>query len=346
MASNTSSAENITMQESDVLACAFAQWYGQFKQVTFKSEIIPLSEEFVRFLLSDGIYMPALGGERDGDDSSLEDEPPGGSDSDDDSTDGEVRNTFPEVEEQINAAIARLGGAVLPKLNWSAPKDATWVQSTMKCSKAHEVIMLLKASDYVSHDLCHSFDHCSTSRTRPDEFTLVLRRWHELYESSEFRCFVADSTLLAISQRDTAGFYEHLVDQSERDTLEQTIRGFFEQHVQGHFLLPRYVFDVYVAAPPQRKVRLMDFSPWGPSTDQCLFDWSELEGLAAAAPVASATGKAPEFRVVMDESERRGKAERYSQMPLELAQLSAGEGVDDFIKKADKLLEKKEKEEQ
>ena len=29
---------------------------------------------------------------------------------------------FPELEAAIDAAIARLGGSVLPKLNWSAPK--------------------------------------------------------------------------------------------------------------------------------------------------------------------------------------------------------------------------------
>lgn len=29
---------------------------------------------------------------------------------------------FPELEAAVDAAIARLGGAVFPKLNWSAPK--------------------------------------------------------------------------------------------------------------------------------------------------------------------------------------------------------------------------------
>ena len=36
--------------------------------------------------------------------------------------DGDAVPRFPHVEAAINAAIARLGGAVLPKLNWSAPK--------------------------------------------------------------------------------------------------------------------------------------------------------------------------------------------------------------------------------
>ena len=35
---------------------------------------------------------------------------------------GEALPSFPEVEAAVNAAIERLGGAVIPKLNWSAPK--------------------------------------------------------------------------------------------------------------------------------------------------------------------------------------------------------------------------------
>ncbi len=34
----------------------------------------------------------------------------------------EALPSFPEVEAAVNAAIERLGGAVIPKLNWSAPK--------------------------------------------------------------------------------------------------------------------------------------------------------------------------------------------------------------------------------
>lgn len=37
-------------------------------------------------------------------------------------------------------------------------QDAVWVSSigSMKCTNADEVILLLKASDAVSHDLCHA----------------------------------------------------------------------------------------------------------------------------------------------------------------------------------------------
>ena len=62
---------------------------------------------------------------------------------------------------------------------------------------------------------CNAFDHCNCSRKRPDVFNLVLRRWHSLHESSEFRVFVRDGQLIGISQRQTSGFFEHLLQEED-----------------------------------------------------------------------------------------------------------------------------------
>lgn len=62
--------------------------------------------------------------------------------------------SFPELETAITAAIATLGGAVCPKLSWSVPRDAAWVNGgTLKCATAGDVMLLLKSSDFVQHDL-------------------------------------------------------------------------------------------------------------------------------------------------------------------------------------------------
>lgn len=340
----------LATREEEVLACATSAWYEHFRSVTFRTEVLSLSEDFVQFLLKDGICLEDSGGDDNASDSSLDEAPTyghsdgncirsGASSSGSSSAGGEKEVGFPELEAQISTAIRRLGGKVLPKLNWSAPKDATWLYGSLQCSTPHEIFTLLKASDFVVHDLCHSFDDCSTTRTRPEQFMLVLRRWHDMNEAGEFRCFVADGVLLGISQRQIAGLFEHLGQQDEADALQREIRRFFEQHISGAFALQRFAFDVYVGAAPKRRVRLVDFSPWAPSTDACLFDWPELMDLATAA--AQKTAGVPEFRVVREETERRGKAERYSQMPLELARLGAGEGVEDFLKKADEFLKQK-----
>ena len=62
--------------------------------------------------------------------------------------------SFPELEAALTAAIEALGGAVCPKLNWSVPRDAEWVNGgTLRCETAGDVMLLLKSSDFVQHDL-------------------------------------------------------------------------------------------------------------------------------------------------------------------------------------------------
>ncbi|CAK9001114.1 unnamed protein product [Durusdinium trenchii] len=231
---------------------------------------------------------------------------------------------FPALEEQVRSAIQRLNGQVLPKLNWSAPKDARWIHGTLKCCNPSEVFTVLKASDFISHDLCNAFDHCFSrphvpDRTRPESFSLILR----------FRTFIRDGRLMAISQRQTSGFFEHLLKEDEVEEIKTAIRNFFEEKVRGRFPLRRYVMDLYVDIPPRRKVWLVDFSPWGPTTEPLLFDWSELRAELRASREEE---EDPVLRVVRDQSECHGKLESFHQVPLELAELNSQEGSMDVVR--------------
>lgn len=317
------------LSEEEVLACSFERWYSTFREHTFRSRILPLSEEAVRYLQADGVRVPrarprrGAAAEEAGSEGSS-DWGDGGSDSDDE--DG-VDPSFPELEADIERAISDLGGAVLPKLNWSAPKDARWISGTgLKCDCVQEIFTLLKSSDFVAHDLAHSFDHCGAAqpaqasqaqgvearRTRPDAFNLVLREWRRVDEAGEFRCFVRGGRLRAISQRHSSIFFEHLVDAEFTGTVVESIVAFFEE----------YAFDVLVGKPPRRKVRLIDFSPWSPSTDPLMYDWDELEALGGdQGNNNSDVNGLPEFRAVQSETDRRAKLENYHCLPLEVAQM-------------------------
>lgn len=45
----------------DVDNCSFDSWYPKFKSHTFKSKILPLSQDFVDYLNAEGIYLPEDG---------------------------------------------------------------------------------------------------------------------------------------------------------------------------------------------------------------------------------------------------------------------------------------------
>ena len=57
-------------------------------------------------------------------------------DDDDDASDDAPQTRFPELHAAIEAAIVRLGGAVFPKLNWSAPKVSAMVCAAQTCGRS------------------------------------------------------------------------------------------------------------------------------------------------------------------------------------------------------------------
>jgi D123 len=167
---------------------------------------------------------------------------------------------------------------VAPKLNWSAPKDATWIsmkKNSMECATPNDIYLLLKSSDFVTHDLEHAFDDCEEDEALKKEdinYVLVLRKWFKVNPSCEFRCFVRERRVVGICQRDLNHF-EFLFPMKEQ--LRETILAYFEKTLKGTFPDNNFVFDIYLPEPHD-KVRLMDINPWAPRTDPLLFSWLEL----------------------------------------------------------------------
>ena len=46
------------MKTEEVLCCSFEQWYPKMKKVTFRSNVLSLSQEFIDYLLADGLVLP------------------------------------------------------------------------------------------------------------------------------------------------------------------------------------------------------------------------------------------------------------------------------------------------
>ncbi|KAJ3057434.1 hypothetical protein HK097_006362 [Rhizophlyctis rosea] len=220
----------ITVQH--ILNCQFSEWHKLFASLTLKSKALPLTEDFVDYLNQDGLFLPLdsnglpqphyehptdsdhnSDGEEDDQEWKKEFEhlnAAGGADESTETSDTEDDQNiphFPDLETSISSAIEELGGAVFPKLNWSSPKDASWIalSGTLKCTNAADVFLLLKSSDFVMHDLSQAFEHCYVGEgrvedlpKRPETFELVLRKWYELSPSMEFRCFVRDGRLIGL----------------------------------------------------------------------------------------------------------------------------------------------------
>uniref|UniRef100_A0A3Q3WFC6 Translation initiation factor eIF2 assembly protein n=1 Tax=Mola mola TaxID=94237 RepID=A0A3Q3WFC6_MOLML len=256
------------MKKEQVVNCQFSVWYPIFKKHTIKSLILPLPQNVIDYLLDDGTLVVS------GSDNNTQQTPANNSDS---NIEEDIQAPeFPEFNSKVLEAINALGGHVFPKLNWSAPRDANWIalNSSLQCQSLSDIFLLFKSSDFITHDLTQPFLLCS-DKDSPDpviNYKMVLRKWSELIPGGEFRCFVKENKLIAISQRDYTQYYQHILKQEEQ--ICQAIQEFFIQHIQYNFLDEDFVLTVFHIL--QGKVWLIDLNPFGEVTESLLFSWGEL----------------------------------------------------------------------
>ena len=184
----------VNATEEDIIDSQFHKWFETFKLVTMKSVIIDLPEEFISYLLQDGVILPTSESNAFGHDELSDDE-----DLIEKGADVHLdRADFSSLTANIMTAIKNLRGEVFPKFNWSAPSDASWLRGgSLKCTDSADIYLLLKSSDRIVFDIENMFNLCEDSKyKRPAVFTLILRKWANLDPAMEFRVFVGQSHIL------------------------------------------------------------------------------------------------------------------------------------------------------
>lgn len=317
----------------------------RYRTSCIRSRIIKLPPEFIQYIREDGIILssddPSAAADDDDDDweptsnafaPPRPDEPEQDSDSEDDDQDSAPsrlppNQRFPELHQKIKDTIAELGGEVAPKLNWSSPRDAAWIsphQNTVKCTSPNDIYLLLKSSNFITHDLDHAFDGTVTTTAASSSSNgatasglgfqpvLVLRSFFTPHQALEFRCFVKQRSLVAIAQRDL-NHYNFL--QRLRPAITARAKDLFDSRLRFTFPDGNFVFDVYIPEvhslddsdedseneDPGRKLgkaRLIDINPWAPRTDTLLFGWDELLALHVPNPMIGVAGTGIEDGVV------------------------------------------------
>ncbi len=210
-----------------------------------------------------------------------------------------------------------------------------------------QVVLLLKSSDRVSHDLSTMAAMPESCRPRAQ---LALRKWYDLRPEREFRCFIRQHSLVGISQRDPTQFFPQL--QGDMPSFSRLIKPFITQKVLPVFPLANYTCDVYVATTGS--VKIVDFNPIGGTTAPLLFDWEELyspeelpaaaqeqqaspgaDSISSSAPAASADAEAGQeaaeviVRIIEDASKLQAGQRTAVAMPYDM--LGLANTVDDIM---------------
>lgn len=189
----------------------------------------------------------------------------GGSTTDDDESCSQQYVLHP-LKAQLATAIEELGGHVVPKLNWSAPVDATWISPDgLRCSNPDEVLLLLKSSERVAHDLhcVRSSPCCGEPTAEPEPATadgiqpqhqpvdlsrtqvqpeIVLKQFKILDSSMEFRAFVLDNKLVGMSQRDPTQHFPAI--QGLLHGISCAIKAFYHKHIAEKFDRPHCAIPI------------------------------------------------------------------------------------------------------
>lgn len=328
-----------------ILHCSYDYWFPKYRTSCIRSRVIKLPPEFIEYIREDGIILssddPSAAADDDDDDweptstalaPPRPDDPEQDSDSEDDDQESSPsrlppNQRFPELHQKIKDTIKELGGEVAPKLNWSSPRDAAWIsphQNTVKCTSPNDIYLLLKSSNFITHDLDHAFDGTVSTTTTSSSSNgaaalglgfqpvLVLRSFFTPHQALEFRCFVKQRSLVAIAQRDL-NHYNFL--QRLRPAIAARAKDLFDSRLRFTFPDGNFVFDVYIPEvhslnddsdnsedddPGKKlgKARLIDINPWAPRTDTLLFGWDELLALHVPNPMFGVAGTGIEDGVV------------------------------------------------
>ncbi|KAG6891355.1 hypothetical protein C0992_008470 [Termitomyces sp. T32_za158] len=302
----------------------------------------PLSQEFRDYLNSDGVWVPE-GSEDNLVESTLSDDD--NDDDDDDNENDEERPSFsfPELDTRIRECIKSYE-AVFPKLNFSSPRDASWIlpaSSPLKCTSPSDVYLLLKSSDFIAHDLSTENVFSGCEDPPPSyELELVLRKWYAMDRSRELRCFVRHNSLVAISQRDT-NYYDFLNEPLTKESIARSVRDYWQKNIRGSEYwkeTPDYVFDFFLSRDLSRG-HLIDFNPYAPYTDPLLFTYEELADLTSECMVLhdsphSDDAGLPKFRVIESRTHpaaiSNAPAHQHNMVPIEVLSLSSGRDIEEF----------------
>lgn len=169
---------------ADVIACSFPVWHPLFRHCALRGAALKLPADFVTYLRAPGsLVLPSACASsasvrRDSGSEDEDFELRRGPDFEED-----VGPRFPELDAAIAAQLQEFGGEGFPKLSWTAPRDAAWINfcKNLKCAAPQDVYLLLKGSERVAHDLLAAFSHCSDAQEAGDtELHLVLKKWYVL----------------------------------------------------------------------------------------------------------------------------------------------------------------------
>eukprot|EP00455_Lapot_gusevi_P009699 TRINITY_DN14358_c0_g1_i3.p1 TRINITY_DN14358_c0_g1~~TRINITY_DN14358_c0_g1_i3.p1 ORF type:complete len:344 (-),score=101.32 TRINITY_DN14358_c0_g1_i3:104-1135(-) len=224
----------------------------------------------------------------------------------------EMKTALADLEARLDSVISQVshGSAhgVFVKTSSRSAKDATifhseletryrnYVQESQANDGNGKLICLLKAAHglfqiHSAREALQQFVHseriyqdmCLARDAKYEQESIVVRGWVPIDVDMEFRGFVANGRLNALSQYNHVAYFPRVVDLKEE--LAQKITVFFAEKVVPRLSkFNKYVVDFAVVGPNLDQIYVIELNPFLPSTDSALFSWREESALLENGP--------------------------------------------------------------
>lgn len=335
--------KKIDTKIEEFLNSSYSNWYELFRKNVIKSIVLkPVPKSFINYLLSDGLKVPFDDEKKkiivDDELDEMMECTYGKNENSNDEIE-EYENDFILFHDKIKKSIEQLDYSVFPKLNWSAPKDAQWInpRSSTECKTTSDIYLMLKASDHILDDL-----ECLKSLNNNDqnisfEFELVLKKWFDFNPSLEFRIFVVNSQIIGVSQKEMV-YYDFL--NLLKSNFSKTINSFFDNefipkitdyrrinHKNSEVpFLDRCILDVYIPKP-YNKLYLIDINAFTRKSDSLLFTWNEL----LCSDIKLNEKPVYDFRLVEKDQIINSYKKKYSESQVPFDVVNNSKNVDEIV---------------
>ena len=147
------------------------------------------------------------------------------------------------------------------RLNSRSPKDFPWPFEAPATMSGKEAMTFLIHSERVTDDL-YEF------KWAPEQPAFIcLREWqYGLRSTEEYRCFVKDGELIAVTAYDYTK--PQMVPADGGKAMRETIDAYFRDVLKPTLHIDTVVFDLWM--PRDHQAKLIEINPWGLS-DPCFF---------------------------------------------------------------------------
>ena len=212
----------------------------------------------------------------------------------------EEKERIEELERYITERMTRFSNGKFDefffRMSGHSPKD---VPLSLKVKDGKDVMNLMLRSGRILIDL----DMLRKFLIRAKYQNIILLPWNSNMNSEmEFRCFVYEGVLTAISQYEYAQVYESLQNHEFLKTISESIT-FFHKKISSSIKFNSYVFDVFLSpvikeSKKEYFVYLIELNPFSGdlSSGSCLFDWEDDKNI-----ILNSKTKNPIVRIRVDE---------------------------------------------